>query len=228
MKKKTLIITITSVFVLAAIITLLIFVFSGNPTADVKSVNLNGTWKVAAQFSNDSASLPENEFMVFTDDTATAHRDGAAIATSKYEFSNGTNLKLPDISREYTVERKTDNHIRFYESAAVYMDLIRYPNDDLSTAPVDTAKLYGKWNVTYRNSATPIADEVICFTETEIEDYRGDSANPAAVSAYSWSSPDTLFAEKWGTQYQLIQFADNTIFFIEKPSGLVWELTKAS
>ena len=140
MKKKTAMIVAASVFVLVAIAALLIFVFSGDPKADMKTVELNGTWKVAAYFSNGTHTLPESEYITFTDDCATAYKDGATIATGTYSFADGTNLELNDISRKYKVERRTDNYIRLYESTHVYMELIRYPNDDLSASSVNTSK----------------------------------------------------------------------------------------
>ena len=228
MKKKSIIIIASSVFVFVAIAALLFFVLSGNPNDDMKTIELNGTWKVASYFSNGSPTLPENEYMIFTDDVAIAHRNGVAIATSTYSLTNGTSLELSDIARQYTVERRTDNYIRLYESTNVYMELVRYPNDDLSVPSIDTEKLYDRWNVAYRNTDTPIANEILAFTENEIADYRGGSAEPVAVSSYIWTKTDCLFAEKWGIEFQMIQFSDNVVFFVETQSGLVWELNRVS
>lgn len=228
MKKKSVIIFTMSAFVILAIGALVIFAFSGNLTGNVKTVNLSGTWKVAAYFSNGTPTLPDKEFMVFTDDSAIAHRDGVAIATSKYSITGGTNLELTEISRKYTVEHRTDNYVRLYENASVYMELIRYPNEDLSDISVDATKLYDKWNVVYRNTNTPIADEILIFTENAIKDYRNGSTEPAAVSNYSWTNEDCLLADKWGIEFQLIQLSEYSIFFIEKQSGLIWELHRAS
>ena len=228
MKKKSVIIIAVSAFVLVAIAMLLIFVFSGNSMDDMKAIELNGTWKVAAYFSNGSPTLPENEYMIFNDDTATAYRDGATIATSTYSLTGGTILELSDISRQYTIERRTDNYIRLYESSSVYMELIRYPKEDLSSSSVDKSKLYDSWKVSYRNTDTPITDETLVFTENEIKDYRNGSDDPAAVSSYTWTKSDCLLAEKWGIEFQLVQLSDNTILFIETKSGLIWELNRAS
>ncbi len=227
MKKKSVMIIAVSAFVIVAIAVLMIFILSGDPTGDIKTVDLTGTWKVAAYFSNGTPALPENEFMIFTDDRAVAHRDGATIATSGYTLTDGKNLELPEISRSYIVERRTDNYIRLYENASVYMELIRYPNEDLGDISIDASKLRDRWNVVYRNTDTPIADEILVFTENQIEDYRNGSVEPAAVSDYAWTCEDCLFADRWGIEFQLIQFSDTTIFFIEKQSGLIWELHRA-
>lgn len=227
MKKKSIIISIVSAFLLAAIVSLLIFVFVGKPSESMKTINLNGTWKIAAYFSNGVPSLPENEYMIFTNDSATAHRNGTTVATSKYLITGGTSLELLDISRQYTIDRRTDNYIRLYENASVYMELIRYPNDDLSESHVNAEKLYDNWKVSYRNTDTPM-EEILVFTETKIEDYRNGSSEPAAISEYTWTTKNCLLAEKWGIEFKLIQFSDNTIFFIETQSGLIWELSRIS
>lgn len=223
MKKKPIIIAF-SVFVAVAIVALVTFVFSDNPIDEVKILDLNGTWKVAAYFSNGTPMLCENEFMTFDENRASAYRDGLTIATSKYTLTGGTNLELSDLSRKYTVERRTDNYIRLYESKNVYMELIRYPNGELNEAPVDTSKLYDRWNVAYRNTDNPVADEVIAFSENIIEDYRDGSTEPIAVSHYSWPAEGCLFADKWGIEFELIQPSNDIIFFVETHSGLIWEL----
>lgn len=226
--KKNPIIIIISTFVVFSIVALVTFVFSVNPIDNMKTVDLIGTWKIAAYFSNGTPMLPESEFIIFTEDFASTHRDGATITTSQYTLISGTNLELSEISKKYSVEYHTDNYIRLYENANVYIELIRYPREDLSEASVEISKLYDKWNVVYRNTETPVVDEVLVFSKNTIEDYRDGATKPIAISEYSWTTENCLLADKWGIEFELIQLSDDVIFFIEIQSGLIWELCRAS
>lgn len=226
MKKKSIMIIVVSALVCITIAALLIFVFSGESNDNVKTIELNGTWKVVAHFTNETPQLSENEYVTFTDDRAVARKDGATIADSAYTLTGGRKLELSDISRQYTLERRTDNYIRLYETESTYMDLVRYPNDDLSVSPIDKSKLYYKWKVAYRNTAELIVNEIIAFAEDKIEDYRNNSVDPVAVSNYTWSQSDCIFAETWKVEYRLILFSDDVIFFVETQSGFVWELNR--
>lgn len=227
MKKKSILIAAIA-FVIVAIVALVVFAFSNNLADDMKTVDLTGTWKVAVYFSNGMPTRSENEFFTFTEDRASAHKDGRTIATSKYTLTDGSNLDLPEISRKYSIEIRTENYIRLYESASAYIELIRYPNDDMREIATDISKIYGKWNVVFRNAGEPIADEVLVFTEDTIEDYRNGSTDPVSTSRYSWTSKNCLLADKWVTEFELTQFSDDAIFFIETESGLIWELHRAS
>ena len=227
MKKNYIIIAVTA-FVLCAVITLLGFVLFAPKGDDAAALDLSGTWMVAAYFSAGTPTLPEKDFMVFTADSVTVHKNGEVTAGSAYKLSGGTALKLTDLSKEYTIEKRTDNYIRAYENESSYIELIRYPKADMSAVSVDTSKLYGSWNVTYRNTAETITDEKLAFTAEQIDDYRNGSTEPVASSNYTWKTDSRLVAEKWGMEIQVIQLSDNTMLFIEIKSGLVWELNRAS
>lgn len=226
MKKKTLYILIGA-FVAVAIALLLIFVFSGNVSEDMKQVEIDGTWEVVVSATNNTPALVENQFMTFDGETADVYRDGEIYASSTYSIS-GNMLSLPDISRKYSIEAKTENHIRLYENEKVYMELVRYPNADLSEVEIDHETIYGKWDVAYRNASDPVANEVLAFSEDQIEDYRDGASEPAAVSSYSWVSDDVLLADKWGIEFKLYQLSADVIFFVETATGLIWELHRVA
>lgn len=216
------------IFVMIAIVALIAFVFLYAPTDKMEITDLSGTWKIATQFSNGSPILPENDFVVFTEDCASVYRDGVVLGSSPYVFTSSNGLELPEMSRKYTIERRTDNYIRMYENSVRYIELIRYPNNDMSDIEIDTSKLYDEWNVTYRNTADPIENEILVFDEDTIKDYRNGTEEPVAISEYSWTCEDCLVANKWGIEFKLVQFSDKVIFFIETQSGLIWELQRKS
>ena len=226
MKKKAIII-VASAFVAVAVAALVIFVLLGNPKDAVKEISLEGNWKIAAYFSNGTPTLPAKEYIAFTSTEATAYKDGAVIATSPYTFENGTALNLPNMSRSYTVERRTDNYIRLYQSPTVYLELIRYPDNEFGDNTADKTKLPGKWNVVFRNADNPAASEVIEFTENELKDYQNGASEPSIATPYFWSADDCLTAEKMNIEFRLIQLSESKIFFIETKSGLIWELERA-
>ena len=226
--KKRIVFSLIFIFVMAAIVALISFVFLYTPTDKMKISDLSGTWKIATQFSNDAPTLPENDFVVFTEDCASIYRDGIVIGSSTYVFTSSDVLELPEISRKYTVERRTDNYIRMYENSVRYIELIRKPDNDISNIEIDVSKLYDKWDVIYRNTADPIQNEILVFDEDTIMDYRNSDDEPVAISEYSWSSEGCLVAHKWGTEFKLVQLSDNVIFFIETQSGLIWELQRKS
>lgn len=224
-EKKKFLIVIT-IFVIIGMGGLIFFVLSNND--NVKTVDLVGTWKVASSFSNENPTLYENEYMQFTNDSVIVNKDGLNTLNSKYVIEKNAYLKIVETSKEYMIERITDNYLRLCEGDSKYIDLIRYPNEDFSDTSVSVSELYDKWNVVYRNTEKPIADESLVFTEKEIKDFRGGAMEPVAVSEYEWVNKDCLLAKKWGIEYKLIQLSEDTIFFIETKSGFVWELKRAS
>lgn len=222
MKKQSVAICL-SAFIIIALVGMITFVFWSSPSKSDTTVDVTGTWKVAAYFSEGNHTLADNEFIVFTESNASLYREGSVAAVSVYTISDGAKLTLPELSKEYTVERLTDNYIRLCAAKGVYTDLIRYPNDDLSEAPVDLAMVPGTWSVVYRTIDVPV-EELLVFTETTIEDYRNGSPEPSDCSTYSWVDKNCLLAEKWGLEIEILQLSANDMFCIETQTGLVWDL----
>lgn len=226
--KKKLIYVIVGVILVAVIVALLVFAFSGDNTSGSKKVDINGTWRVVTCVKNGTATLIDNEFMIFTDDRANSYRDGNAepYASSSYSIDDAMTLDLPDLSRKYTIDRRSDNHIRLYENGEVYMYLIRYPNEDMSEVTMDTAIVAGKWDVVYRDTDKPISDEYLIFENSKMYDYRGDDVNPAATMDYVWYGKQIVISTIDKTMV-LHCISDTEIAFIETDTGFIWELKKA-
>lgn len=134
MKRKSIIIT-CGIFVFIAIIAMLVFVFNGKTGTEQNSFNITGTWEVAAVVENNTPHLVDGEFMTFNESIASDFRDGNAkpYITSKYEVRVEDKLKLvlSDISREYIIDSKTDNHIRLYEGPNKFLVLLRQSDDSI-------------------------------------------------------------------------------------------------
>ena len=225
--KKNVITIVAAVVVLIAISALLLFVFTTPPsTVTAPTIDITGSWKVASYVNNGSVSLPEKEYMVFTDTEATAHRDGTVIATSSYTIDADT-LKLPSISKQYKVIYKTDNYLRFYESNTTFIELIRYTDPDTVPPSFDTSMLYGTWNVDYRTTEAPMS-ETLVFTETTLKNYRNGSSTPTIETNYTLLNYDRLHVDKLGTEFKLIWFTEDIAYFVEYHTGLVWQLSRLS
>lgn len=236
MKRKKLLFTVGGIFTVVALATMLLFVFSGDEitnTPNTVTIDLDGTWKVAAYFQAGSTNLPDREYFVFTDDSATAYRSGESqpYATSSYEltaeFYPNLELSFPDISRKYAVSVVTDNYIRLYESSSVYMELIRYANDDLSDLNFSEDVVVGSWNVVYRNTAEVISEEKIYFEDGILNDYRNGSSDPVASVPYYWNEKGCLCVDDLGAEMLCYPLSKDVIFFVEISTGYVWELHSA-
>lgn len=230
MKKKVVYIACGAV-ILAALIGMLIFVFSGNDgekTGEKDMVSLVGTWEVAAVVQNDVPTFVDEEFMVFDENKASNYRSGDSepFASSSYEISADNKLILPDISRNYTIDKKTENYVRLYENADKYLLLVRYQNSDMSAVTVDKEILIGKWDVVYR-AADEKFEEILEFSNDILNDYRNGSSEPVSTSAYTWQDDKTIFAEKWNKKYEAHSISDKIIVFIECDTGFALELQKA-
>ena len=227
MKRKS-VYLICGVILVAAIAALLAFVVSGNNTPENAEFDVAGTWRVVTYVTGEGATLIDKEFMVFTDGQAKAYRDSGAepYASSSYSVDSTMTLEMPEVSKKYTIDRRSDNHIRLYESAETYMYLIRYPNADMSEATIDTAVVTGKWNVVYRDTDSPIADEYLVFENGQMHDYRGNGEAPAATMDYVWDGNQIVISSINKTMTLHI-ISDTEIAFIETDTGFIWELEKA-
>ena len=226
--KKRISYVICGVVLVMILVVLLVFAFSGNDTQSNETVDITGTWKVVTYVSNGSATLVENEFMIFSDNQAEAYRDKnkEPYASSSYTIDSYMLLELPEISRKYTVDIRSRNHMRLYENANEYMCLIRYPNEDMSSVETDTSIVAGKWDVTYRDSDNNYSDEYLVFEEKQMHDYHGNSKNPTAILDYTWDEKLIVISTIDKTmEFHII--SDTEIAFVETDTGYIWELKKS-
>ena len=227
MKKRS-IYLICGIILVAAIAALLAFVFSGNNTPANAVFDVTGTWRVVTYVKGETATLIDKEFMVFTDGQAQAYRDGGAepYASSSYSVDSTMTLEMPEVSKKYTIDKRSDNHIRLYENAETYMYLLRYPNADMGEIAINTAVVTGKWNVVYRDTDSPIADEYLVFENGQMHDYRGNGEAPVATMDYVWDGNQIIISSINKTMTLHI-ISDTEIAFIETDTGFIWELEKA-
>ena len=235
MKKRNLLFMAGGVFIVVALAAMLLFVFSGDKTAEPEAaaVKLDGAWKVAAYIQAGTTHQPEREYFVFSGETAGAYRNGESqpYAESAYTFSAAAypnwELNLPDISRKYTVSVVTDNYIRLYENNSTYMELIRYANDDLRDLTFTEDVVLGKWDVVYRNTSEVIADEKLSFREGVLDDYRNGSAEPVASAPYYWDEAGHICVDAMGARMQCYPLSEEVLLLVEAGTGYVWELHAA-
>lgn len=235
MKKEKLLFITGGIIIAIALTAMLMFVFSGDDNGELEAVNikLDGAWKVVAYIQAGTTNIPEQEFFVFSGDTANAYRNDKAnpYATSAYTFTATTypnwELNLSDISRKYTVSVITDNYIRLYESSSVYLELIRYANEDLSDLYFTEDIVVGKWDVVYRNTSEVISDEKLYFHDGTLDDYRNGSTEPVASVPYYWDENNNICVDALGAKMQCYPLSEDVIIFVEAGTGYVWELHTA-
>lgn len=229
--KKNLIYIICGVVVVALLAAMLIFIFSGDDSSsqgENAAVNFEGTWEVAAVVQNETPTFVDKEFMVFTADKAESFKDGKteAFASSAYEIS-ANKLVLPDISREYIIDKKSDNIIRLYETTDKYLLLIKYPNSDMTDVEIKEDAIIGKWNVKYKSAYDQqYVKEELVFTSDKLELYREGSSEPAVSAPYVWQDGIYIFAEALGTNFEYHFISENKMIFIDTKSMAVWELDR--
>lgn len=225
--KKRIIYILCGIVLIALIAVLIVFIFSGDNTTPNKTVDVTGTWKVVTYVSNKKASLMENEFMVFSDSQANAYKDGnkEPYASSNYTIDSSLLMELPEISRKYTVDSRSHNHMRLYENANTYICLMRYPNEDMSNVEMDTSIVDGRWDVVYRDTDTNYADEYLIFENGTMYDYHGDDKKPTATMDYLWNENEIVISAINKTMVLYI-ISDTEIAFIETDTGYIWELKK--
>lgn len=235
MKKKNLLFIAGGIFIAVALTAMLLFVFSGddNEVPEAVSIKLDGAWKVVAYIQAGATSIPDQEYFVFTGETANAYRNDKSTpyATSTYTFTAATypnwELNLSDISRKYTVSVITDNYIRLYESSSVYLELIRYANEDLSDLVFAEDVVVGKWDVAYRNTSEVITDEKLHFHDGILDDYRNANIEPVASVPYYWDEDGYICVDALGAKMQCYPRSEDVIIFVEAGTGYVWELHTA-
>lgn len=235
MKKKNLLYIAGGILIAVALTVMLLFVFSGddNGQPEAISIKLDGAWKVVAYIQAGTTNIPEQEYFVFSGDTANAYRNDKAnpYATSAYTFTPATypnwELNLSDISRKYTVSVITDHYIRLYESSSVYLELIRYANNDLSDLDFSDAVIIGDWDVFYRNTSETIVDEKLSFKEGTLDDYRNGSTEPVASVPYYWDENGYICVDALDAKMRCYPLSEEVILLVEADTGYVWELHAA-
>ena len=223
--KKTIVLIVSGVVVIAAIAVMLVFVLTGKDDLKVELPNLIGTWKVAVSVNAGKAALVDNDYIVFNEKSVSAYREGSVYAESSYTLDETLTLYLNDISRKYTLNKFTDNYIGLYESKDVYIELIRYPNADMSECIIESSLITDRWDVAFRKSDVVIADEYIVFDNGIMADYRNGSSKPAMELEYVWDG-NRLSVKKLGKEWVLNPIADNVVALIESDTGMSWELHK--
>lgn len=235
MNKKLLFVAV-GIFVAVALAAMLLFVFSGDDHGqpEAAGTKLDGAWKIVAHIHNGTTSIPDQEYFVFTGETAKVYRDNRSdpYAASTYTFTAATypdwELNLPDISRKYSVSVITDHYIRLYESSSVYLELIRYANENLSDLVFSEDVVMGEWNVAYRNTSEVIADEKLHFHDGILDDYRNGSTEPVASVPYYWDENGNICVDTLGVRMQCYPLSEEVIILVEAGTGYVWELHTAN
>ncbi len=226
MKKKF--VYVVGGIVLAVMLSILVlFAFSGDNTIANQTLDVEGTWKVVTYVNNGTATLVENEFMIFSNGQANAYRDGNKdpYASSNFTIDSSMLMHLPEISRKYTVDSRSQNHIRLYESADTYMCLIRYFNEDVNNVEVDTSIVDARWDVVYRDSDENYANEYLIFENGIMYDYDGEDESPVATLDYVWNE-NQIFISAINKTMILHIISNTEIAFIETDTGYIWELKK--
>lgn len=223
--KKKIVIGVGIAMVVITIAALMVFVFSGKN--EENTFDLSGVWKVATNINDGVVSIPQNEYMVFTEGKACDYRDGNAdpYVKSSYKVS-GDVLELPDISRTYHVARHTEEYISLYTNDNTFITLVRAENEAILNDNFDSQSISGKWNVTYRPTDKPIVNEYLIFNDGVLADYRDNSDQPAIEAEYEWDG-NIIKAPALGIEMMGSRVADNRIILIDINEGYVWLLTKS-
>ena len=227
--KKKLPWIVGGIVVIVGIIILAIFALGGKDAVPQNTVNIVGTWKVAAYVNNGSATIVDNEFMVFDNETAKDYRDDAQepFVVSKYELKD-LDITLTDINRLYSIEQHTDNYIRLYESDKVYMELIRWKNADMSVVTIDPDAITGKWEIVFRNTDQVYAGDCLQFENGTIGQVKAGASEAVASAPYEIKDGH-LIVSGWGKDMVIYPLTDDTFLMVEiaTDTGFIWELHRA-
>lgn len=227
-KKQKTLCAVGAIIVLVAFFTALIFVFGGdNDQPKAEQISLNGTWIIAAEYNNDVPVFVNDQYMVFSNDSVSVYKDDTQkpYAVSSYSINAANQIMLPDISREYKVEKKTEYCYRLYESATKYILLIKNGSDDLVETAVDTSALSGKWNVIMKGDQLNNG-ESLKFSNDTIEYFKTPGETPTVTANYTISNGNMISADTINLELECFLVSENTMLFVEN-SGIVWELSKA-
>ncbi len=224
--KKPVLFVLCAIVVVIALVVSILFVWGGKEDQNAPQLpDLTGYWTVAAVYANDTPTFVDNQFMTFQNGTASMYKDtiDQAYATSTYTVNEAAQLLLPDISREYKIDKKTDRCVRLYESPTQYMLLIKNKADSLTPAACTAEDLNGKWNVAMKGDQFNNG-EVLEFTEGNLRYYKQGASEPFATAAFVLEN-GSIRAESLGMQMKCYATSDQSFALIEQ-SGIVWELVK--
>ena len=224
---KKIAIIAAAVLVVAAVAVMLVFVFSGD-NGEVSEIKLDGTWKIVSSVNNSVVTMPENEFIVFDGATANMYKDGASdpFATSAYDVNEAGKLNLPDLSRSYQVDKKTDNVVILLQSDTYAMYLVRWANEDMSDVDFTADAIKGNWNVLCHACSTGVT-ETLEFDGSSFKDFRDGAEEPAFDKAYTVDG-STLSVPELNLSFVCYKGAGDTVYLVQELDGLVWEIEKAN
>lgn len=216
MKKKSLVIA-GGVFIVAVLAVVIAFVITRGNNITASEVDLNGTWCVYQYAENKI----DNEFMVFNEGTVSDFRDGKEepYITSSYTYENGT-LVMAEIAKEFAVRVISDNNIILVEPDTREWKMIKVSNGDRDVKELTPADLTGEYTVV-SVAGEPRENEVMVFTDTKITDTR--NGEEYLASQYELISGHSLKLNDISKEFYVYKNA-NTIMFIDKADGYVWEL----
>lgn len=219
---------ISGVVVIIAVVLLAIFAFGGKREMAKQHVSIEGTWKVVVFVENETANIIDNEYMVFDKATAKDYRDNNSepFVSSKYVIDD-TNLILADISKTYSIDSKTDNYIRLYESKTKYMDLIRYQNADMAKIQLEPDTILGNWNIIFRNTDKIYAGDYMSFDRDKISQFKAGVSDAVASADYKIID-NHLIVDGWNKEMVLYPLSDDVLIMVEltQYQGHVWELQR--
>ncbi|WP_066925688.1 hypothetical protein [Murdochiella massiliensis] len=227
MKKKVMIGAAIAV-VVVALAAIMVFVFTGKEGEHTSTVELDGTWKVAVNVADGSISIPQNEYMVFDNGEARDYRDGNTVPYVKSTYKvSGDVLELPDISRTYHISQKTEQYVSLYTNDDTYMTLVKADNESVLSEAFSPDTVTGKWNVTYRPTDKPIANEYLVFGDSTLADFRDNAETPTIEADYEWSG-NVIKAPALGIEMSASIVGTDRIILVDANEGYVWLLTKAT
>lgn len=219
--KKHLWLIIGAVVAVAAIVVSLIFVLTPNENEpEVVIPDLSGDWTAVATYVGDVPTYTDGQYAAFKDGVAYFYKDGqltTPYAESAYTINEAFQLALPDIGREYKVDKKTDNVVRLYQDTNTYMLLVR------SVSLLTQTQSQGKWQVKMKGEQMHNGESLV-FNGSKLEYYKAGSATPAATADYVVEN-GVLKAAALGMEMRCYPVGPDTIVLVEK-NGIVWELVR--
>ncbi len=225
-KKQKILCAVGSAIVVIAVAIALVFVFSGKNSEP--QVNLEGTWVVGCDYNNGSLTFPEKQFMVFTKDSVTVYKDGSTtpFAQSAYSIDGSNQMKVPALSREYNVVKRTDNCYALYQNGEQYIILIRNSSDELIEESVDSTILTGKWNVVMKGDQFNNG-EVLNFVDNKLEYFKTPGEAASIVADYVITDGKILTVDEMNFKVKCYYLDDNTVLFVQD-GETVWELSRVT
>lgn len=217
--KKHLWLIIGAVVAVAAIVVSLVFVLTpGENEPEVVIPDLSGNWTAVATYVGDVPTFTDGQYAAFKDGVACFYKDGnldTAYAQSAYTINEAFRMDLPDIGREYKVDKKTDSVVRLYQDTDTYMLLVR------STSPATAVD--GKWQVVMKGDQMN-GGESLSFDGGKLSYYKAGASTPAATADYVIEN-GVLTAAALGMEMRCYPVGTTTFVMVEG-NGIVWELER--